>query len=233
MLFIVDNRPEAGLGHVTRCGALSDEMKLRGWECSGGGLNSGSKSRVDIVVIDVGLEGRMTRRQSVVPMVPGEFKIVTIVDEPSPWEGWDLLVCGSAGANISMFDGCLNQRALIGPEYALLRREFRRRVELRESTYMTVSLRPPVELDLRNITDQPAEQIAGRLYDAYVCSDVVLTYGGMRALEARCVLGPEHRGELRMEARNYGEELNVAGLWNGAVIDGLGCQRVADAIESL
>jgi UDP-N-acetylglucosamine:LPS N-acetylglucosamine transferase len=57
---------------------------------------------------------------------------------------------------------------------------------------------------------------------------LVVTYGGMRAMEAACIGVPSI-----IQPRNEGERLNAEFLRAGGKIDGLGCKRAADAIEEL
>lgn len=141
-------------------------------------------------------------------------KVVRIVDVPSS-ATCDLMVCGSAGVHSDF----VAAHILAGPDYSLLRAEFR-----------AARLRPikklgRVTFDLRSVGHLSASDLALHLRRA----THVTTFGGMRAMEAACV-GVPH---LEIIARNPGEELNKRGLEAGAVVDGLGVPRVADAIEAL
>ena len=79
-------------------------------------------------------------------------------------------------------------------------------------------------LNVMNVKDMSAQELARALSTAYA----VVTYGGMRAMEAACVGVP-----LVMIPRNEGERRNVEYISGGGRIDGFGCQRAADAIEEL
>jgi UDP-N-acetylglucosamine:LPS N-acetylglucosamine transferase len=59
-------------------------------------------------------------------------------------------------------------------------------------------------------------------------ASLVITYGGMRAMEAACVGVPSI-----VIPRNEGEQLNAEFLTAGGKIDGWGFKRAADAIEAL
>ena len=79
-------------------------------------------------------------------------------------------------------------------------------------------------LDIRGIVDVEAADLAAKIATA----SLVVTYGGMRAMEAVCVGAP-----VIVLPRNEGERSNVEFLRGGGHIDGLGCKRAADAIERL
>jgi spore coat polysaccharide biosynthesis predicted glycosyltransferase SpsG len=216
-LFIVDDRPEAGLGHVVRCGALADELRERGWACLGGTLDARTRDHVDVVVMDAPRDA--PRQYSREPLVPDDrFKLVVIRDVPLRQDDADLLVCGSAGATPEMFKDCGAKRVLAGPGYSLLRPEFRA-ARWRQYSH------PWEPLDLTSVDGASASELA----IAIGVSGGVITYGGMRLMEALCVGAPI----LKVIARNPGEELNVQGWKAGVEVDGWGCRRVADAIEAM
>lgn len=217
-LFVVDH--EHGLGHVVRSRELMHELAERGMRCSMVNRQPGSWSSHDVVITD-----------GVVLSSQPSCAFVSICDHP--WDrygnrGADLLVCGSAGAVPSMFDG-MAKTVLAGPDYSLLRVEFRDRRERMERCFAHQSLRRPETLDVREISGLSADDLAGHFFSAVVCDDTVLTYGGMRASEAACV-GVQR---LTIFPRNKGEELNAAGLRAGRIPDGLGCKRVADQIVKM
>lgn len=222
-LFIVD--ATNGQGHLVRCRALASELAGRGWHCSmmpkrpSGWIG-------DVVIVD-GLE--FYDGLEAVHDWPG-MKVVSIRDTPhAPTYGADLIVMGSAGFHNS--DRAATEsyptRYLEGPNYSLLRREFRDQREIERGMRMVKI----GTFDVRSVDGLPAREMARKMADAYV----VVTYAGMRAMEAACVgVGATTlESKLVLHARNEGEELNKRGLEAGAVVDGLGCQRVAAAIEEL
>jgi len=79
-------------------------------------------------------------------------------------------------------------------------------------------------LDARNVRGMGAADLA----EAMSRASLVITYGGMRAMEAACIGVP-----MIVIPRNEGERLNAEFLAAGGTIDGLGCKRAADAIEEL
>jgi spore coat polysaccharide biosynthesis predicted glycosyltransferase SpsG len=199
---------DVGQGHVVRCAALADELRARGWHVASGW---GGDGLPDVLILDQG-EAPIAVRGC------GAMKVVRIVDVPGPQfcNGWDLLVCGSAGACPKMFSGwCTSKRVLAGPEFSLLRPEFRAISDCeRGVAVVDMQESPIVEARAR------AEKIA----QSALCT----SGGGMTAMEIACVGTP-----AVFIARNAGEELNIAGLNAGAKVDGFGCQRVADAIEEM
>lgn len=219
-LFVVSAR---GQGHLVRCRALASELTSRGWRCSLSPMSPRTALGYDVSVIDGEEYG---------PEVYEALKdrpVVAIVDTlPVAEPHAALIVCGSAGARIVY--GTYSPGVLMaGPAYAILRPEFR---ELRRPQLpgITIPLIPRADFDARNVTGIHPLALAALMRGA----GRVVTYGGMRALEAACVRGSALGMEI--EARNPGEELNKAGLLADPpadLVDGLGCGRVADAIERL
>lgn len=78
--------------------------------------------------------------------------------------------------------------------------------------------------DARNVRGMDARDLA----EAMSRASLVITYGGMRAMEAACVGVP-----MIVIPRNGGERLNAEFLLSGGKIDGLGCKRAAEDIEEL
>lgn len=215
-LFIVSGD---GLGHIVRCNALAGELHLRGWTSETMKRSAVSVAvfgRFDVAIIDgVGLD------DDALSWLRTPTRRVAIVDTMTAPDFADLVVCGNAGARAY---GSMGDHAIIlaGPQYALIREEFQSARKAR-----LVGL-PYAALDLRGVEHLTAFQIAGLLRKV----KTIVTYGGMRALEAACVRGSS--AGLIIEARNPGEELNKAGLEadrSADLIDGRGRVRVADAIE--
>lgn len=229
---------EAGNGHKVRCGALASELERRGWStvtCTQGQI---PRLAFDVVVMDL---------MSHEAQVPGIGKTIRIIDEQSFLGPCDLLVFGSAGAGEEML---LESGTLLrGPRYSLLRPEF-------EAERCVTRMRSGI-FDARNIAGWSVLEMAEELSLA----KVVISYAGMRAMEAACVGTPSV-----LVARNPGERLNARGLMEAgaavsvpepdavqvaerilacqellermnrkarALVDGKGCLRVADAIEEL
>lgn len=236
-LFVVSDQ---GLGHKTRCGALADELRARGWTCED---RKEWQDSADVTIVDhPGLKARAQR-------------VVYIVDEPGEYEGADLLVCGGAWATPEAFADSGAKKVLAGPQYALIRDHFR----VARNEFDGAEPRGMGVFDARNIENVGPVELALKMLGA----DVIITYAGMRAMEAACVGAP-----MVLQARNEGERLNAHALmaagaavyvdklpypegWASALnsaghgfpplmsaagralVDGLGTGRVADAIEAL
>ena len=222
-LFIVDTRPEAGLGHVVRSGALRDELTRRGWELADPGPRD-----ADVVIVDVQQPLSLSLRG-----IDGSGKVVWIVDEPHGI-GWGTVI----------YPGC---------SHALLRREF---ADARWN-YLPIRSRPEDIAYLRNISGMSAAVLA----TAIGCHKLAVTYGGQRALECMClgtpvVVTPRNEGERLIaktivehgagvqadedDAESIARELlqnepalQVMSERARSLVDGLGCQRVAEEIEHL
>lgn len=244
-LFVVDDRPEAGQGHVVRMGALAAELESRGWKLA---FNSWACSEnPDILVEDVPPGAApMPCHHSALPRLYvmvfdalGTERDEILLDQSA------LLVCGVASGTQSK-----EPNHLFGPKYSLLRPEFGA-VRWHGTPADSV-------LDTRHITNCSARGLANALASSAVC----ITYGGMRAMEAACVGIP-----MVLHPRNEGEWLNARGLaahgvaivcndesdlepaavdllsrpheWEAMsansrqLVDGHGVQRVADAIEEM
>ena len=249
-VFVVDVK--SGQGHLVRSRALMAELASRGWRCSMVSKPVGAVASHDVTIFD----GPAFDREEAYEAASGK-PVVAIVDTPGA-RHVDLTVCGSAGAKPDMFQcsGCVKTHGYppvavcAGPQYALLRHEFAtlRSWILSDGVHTTQH----GVLDIRNIKDIPADRLASMLMNA----EVVITYAGMRAMEAACIGVPS-----ALLIRNEGELLNATGLIAGgaaisgstwtdallaqaallksmsetgrALVDGLGCQRVADAIERM
>jgi len=236
-LFLPD---DVGQGHAIRCRALAEALEKRGHRVFTVGM-------LDEIPRDHMFHVAIIDRRSYVPPIPGIAKTVRIVDEYDSISACDMSVLGSAMRGISEVGF---RYTLIGPMYSLLREEFRaerRVIRSREGI-----------LDVRAISGWTPATLA----EMMGCARVVITYGGMRAMEAACVGTPSV-----VVHRNRGEKLNADGLAEvGAavvaaesqaermadtlfksplevrqrmstvameLVDGRGCERVADAIEGL
>jgi spore coat polysaccharide biosynthesis predicted glycosyltransferase SpsG len=232
---------DIGMGHQVRCGALAAELERRGWKTTTiGPDDEPARYAFDLVVVD--MRGHGAR----FPEIP---KCVRIIDHPDAKDEADLLVLGSAGADNGVLLGLAGAEVLAGPRYSLLRRAFAEERLTRRDRSGVVDVREIGGFDARGM----AEEMAG--------AEVVVTYAGMRAMEAACVASP-----TVLVVRNHGERLNAKGLMAAGAamessaeeaigvaehmlklrpllermsqharvfVDGLGCQRVADAIEGL
>lgn len=227
---------DAGNGHIVRCAALARELRRRNWKTFTVAVSEQVPPRqFEVAVLDT---------VKPLPPIPGVARTVRIIDEAIQDGPCDLIVHATVGCDFISFN------ALVGPEYALLRREF---LEERGSTVRRVGI-----FDARKIAGWSAEALAQEM----ALAQVVISYGGMRALEAACVGTP-----TVLVHRNRGECLNAWGLANAgaavvsteseaqraaelllaaapgllermgsaamALVDGKGCERVADAIEGL
>jgi spore coat polysaccharide biosynthesis predicted glycosyltransferase SpsG len=257
-LFIVDD--VHGQGHVVRSGALRDELERRGWKTktaldSFAPLSCGFKEPIIVKDVDVIVSdgGHCIEKMF-------EARTVYIADEPSNLNV-TLLVAGGAGATEEMYKDCGAKKVLAGPQYALLRPEFRDRHELMNRCFAHVPLVKPPLFDIRRIVDLSADQLAAQLFSVTATAGIVITHGGMRAMECACVGAP-----MVIVPRNEGERLNARALriagaaliadeksaeqvakdllehprWlqvmskrGRELVDGLGVKRVADAIEEL
>lgn len=184
-LFIVDNRPTSGLGHVIRCRALADELVARGWDAEMIGPTSTAASRYDVCILDLRPDVRAY-------MAPE--RCVQIVDDMTPVSSCDILVCGSAGATVDMFQGSAADRVLAGPQFSLLRSQF--------SRDRVPQYRHGIA-DLRKATGWSAEDMVREMSETLVA----ITYGGMRAMECACTGTPSV-----VLPRNDGEHMNARGL---------------------
>lgn len=252
-LFIVDDRPEAGRGHVVRCGALANELRARGWECDF--LAQGEHGEADVLVVDLyhgqgapmvhtGNTARVVQIADKVSLMPTLLRIKGEMARP------DLIVDGGAGAHADMYRDSGAREVLAGPEYALLRPEFAKTQWPLNSDL--------VWLDVRRFAGVEARQMACHMASA----KVLITAAGMRAMEAACVGAPmilfvesddQESNARALEAKcagiiAYTEEyaqkqvkqllkdpdwLSRMSFAGRSLVDGLGCKRVADAIERL
>jgi len=236
-LFLPD---DVGQGHAVRCRALAEALEKRGHRVFTVGM-------LDEIPRDHMFHVAIIDRRSYVPPIPGIAKTVRIVDEYDSISACDMSVLGSAMRGISEVGF---RYTLIGPMYSLLRQEFRQERSIlrgREGIF-----------DASSISGWTPAALAACMAQA----EVVITYGGMRAMEAACVGTPSV-----VVHRNRGEKLNADGLAEvGAavisaesqaermadillnsppevrermsraaldLVDGRGCERVADAIEGL
>ena len=260
-LIVADDRPEAGNGHLVRCGALRAELLKRGWSCDWEPLTDQKAwyrrgGSPDVAIMDMQWQAGEAFHCGPVPTV-------VIVDTPRPAVDvlrddnkaeTAVLVCGSAGATEAMFRGFNTTKMLVGPEYSLLRPEFAAAKSDRSGLEGVLDIR---RLEVRRIWLVEARTLAQSLASKAVC----ITYGGMRAMEAACVGAP-----MVVIPRNGGEKLNANGLVAAGaavmvaeeraeeaaaklledvtrlaamsdagrkLVDGLGVSRVADAVEGL
>lgn len=255
-----------GLGHVTRCRALANELTERGWNVSiSGGYPPPSFSGLDVAIID-GPEFGPELYDQKIPCICIRDTMPNQVPGGSPEDfpgSCVLVVVPTAqihGAGVVKYDQLFvdvsNQihnrgRVIYGPGLSMLRREFHWR-------HCAPPLHRTGVWDCRKIDSFTPSAVA----EAMSRAAVVITYGGMRAMEAACCGAP-----MVVYARNEGEALNATGLQRrGAavalehepnayevakelmakpkvrqemseralkVVDGRGCYRVAEAIEEV
>jgi spore coat polysaccharide biosynthesis predicted glycosyltransferase SpsG len=187
VLILADDRRGSGRGHIVRCHALGEALTGRGWYVDVVGIGKGEMLDADVVVMDLLPDAR-------VPIERGQ-RSVQIVDDTSLVPRCDILVCGSAGANEGMFRVASAGRVLAGPQYSLLRPDFSR---AREKSIPRSDV-----LDLRLM----AGFSVNGMVDLIASASVVISYGGMRAMECACAGTP-----TVLIPRNDGEQLNAAGL---------------------
>lgn len=245
-LFIVDDRPEAGRGHVVRSGALAAELQARGWRTNTIGIakiaTHADEGRYDVVVTD--------GASAVGPAIP---RLVRIVDyakvTPCPAA---LIVNGGAGAHDDMYRESGADLVLAGPKYALLREPFR------YARWGSVAY----QYDLKDVRCLDGGWTIDGVADFMVSARIVITAAGMRSMEAACVGAPmilfidspdqemnaqalqrkcagviardeEYAQKLAKELLKDPDWLARMSAAGRRLVDGLGCKRVADAIEAL
>lgn len=195
-LFFVAEGPGYGNGHAVRSGALRDELTARGWTCDWR-IPHGNP---DLVISDVPDDGRVSGVHAKAGVLRVEIsddpsRRVSQVDDDGDVRP-HLVVNGCAGATPEMYAGSAKS-VLAGPEYALLRpvfADFRNIYGSRDFGGVR---------DIRNVSGATAEQLAWWLIGA----DAVITYGGMRCLEAACVGAP-----MVIDQEDEAQELNAVGL---------------------
>jgi spore coat polysaccharide biosynthesis predicted glycosyltransferase SpsG len=241
-LFVVDQRHESGRGHIVRCSALAEELRSRGWEVdysdSRGFPTADDLPEHNVMVVD---DYNLTREWIEQAVAYSPF--VVVADDYQPervYGGVGIVVNGSAsGASVAYAPSI---RALLGPRYALLRKEF--------------SHFSPSRFERRGVLDMTQVRGLSGFHMATVVGRSLwsISYGGMSALESVAVgtpvlLSPRVDRESSESANR--DALVYAGCaeWFGAedrddmsawdrmherclmLTDGMGCQRVADTIE--
>lgn len=244
-LFVVS---QAGLGHLNRCRALACELVERGWSASLSTSFQGTAHSYDVAIID----GYDFPRDLYTGI---GVRLMVIEDRPNHLHPYaDLLVNGTVGAIYPPRPPHVPaaRRMLFGPQYAILRREFR---EIDRGDYHPLTR---VE-DLRLLSDMTAAQVAQTILRA----EVVVARASMVSLEAAClgraiVLTPADEGDgtilnevglVNCGAAVYAEQdADVEGIVDALIesnslagmasmgrtmVDGLGAKRVADMMETL
>jgi spore coat polysaccharide biosynthesis predicted glycosyltransferase SpsG len=148
-----------------------------------------------------------------------DTKLVYISDDHHSYQPFDLVVNGSPGSCESDYSGSGAAKALAGPEYALLRKLFRHAHD--EIIQYSASERDRHRhlFDAREIQGWSESLVVTLMRSA----PLVITWGGMRALEAACVGAPMICVEVN--ELNFGESNNIFGLWRaGAAYWWLGCE---------
>lgn len=203
-LFVVDQ--ENGRGHQIRSQCLWDELATReDWQFSESGVYQQDPSDFDLVIVD---DYRVTRKQLEAFSSPWPGLLVVVDDyQPARVPSWALLVNGTF-LPPGCHSGRYSHNACLGPNYAIIRREFR------EIGWHGGS----GQVDLRNVYGLSATELA-RLMAA---ADSVTVAGGMRCQEAACVGVPEINVVVESD--------NQVGNRKAWPIDGLGVYRVADEI---
>lgn len=240
---------------MVRSAALADELRARGWECNFEPNRTGAP---DLCIVDGHKRPDVYAIHASVPFVlisDGRTLDPLLVDDDDD-KPPALIVNGGAGAHPYMYAESGAKRVLAGPAYALLRPEFSK---THWPTHTDDAFGLGFDwLDARRFVGMDAGQMAR----AMAGTQVLLTAGGMRAMEAACVGAPMvlfiesedqesnayalQKCAAGMIARDeaYGKKLvrellkdpdwlarmSAAGR---RLVDGKGCQRVADAIEEL
>ena len=239
-----------GMGHVVRCRTLANELVERGWTVQTSGAKRPAGFVGGVVIVDGD------------DMPPETYDwpcpVVAIRDTFAalPWHvpHPTLMVVPSAGLRPASYAHLYG--VLSGPTYSLLRPEFREWAQRRDDAGWGFCGNV---FDARTVAVEHTMS-ANEIGEHLATASVVITYAGMRAMEAACVGVP-----MVLIPRNEGEVMNANGLENAhaakvvteewdampmadrlmrdprklgamgragrALVDGFGCQRVADAIE--
>jgi len=241
-----------GMGHVVRCRTLANELVERGWTVQTSGAKRPSGFIGDVVIVD-GDDFPPETYDWPCPVV-----IIRDTFAALPWHvpHPSLMVVPSAGLRPASYAHLYG--VLSGPTYSILRPAFREWARRRDDAGWGFT---GIVFDARSAggtNTMTSDELAQR----FATASVVITYGGMRAMEAACVGVP-----MVIVARNEGETLNANGLehvgaakvvadeWDApamaekvvqhygaarlaamgragsALVDGMGCRRVANEIE--